>query len=121
MATFTYDPSTDRGMVRLLIADTRAESGIFTDAEVDAALSRQGTPEGAVYELAAYMYAASIRHTSNRSRSSSAKSETVNDTHQPAHWLALMREYRPFAAATRRLPSVTPVTSNIPSDDGFNL
>jgi len=33
---FTYDPTTDAGMVRLLIADTDAENHAFTDAEVSA-------------------------------------------------------------------------------------
>lgn len=121
MAVFTYDPSTDRGMVRLLLADTAPEQAIFTDAEIDAALSRQGSPEGAVYELAAFQYAHSIRHTSQRSRSDANRSENVNDTHQPQHWRALMEEYRPFAAQARRMPVVRAKTSNIPSDDGWDL
>lgn len=39
---FTFDVTTDRGKVRLLIADTRSdlpESPIFQDAEIDAFLS----------------------------------------------------------------------------------
>lgn len=36
MATGTYDPTTDRGQVRLLIVDTDvAENATFTDAEID--------------------------------------------------------------------------------------
>ena len=38
---FTYDPTTDRGRVRLLVADTNdadATLQIFTDAEIDAFL-----------------------------------------------------------------------------------
>ena len=37
---FTYDPTTDRGFVRLLITDTDAANEIFDDAEIDAFLSR---------------------------------------------------------------------------------
>lgn len=39
---FTYDPTTDRGQVRLLVYDTdtvNANRQIFTDAEIDAFLS----------------------------------------------------------------------------------
>lgn len=39
---FTYDPTTDRGRVRLLITDTDAANAIFTDAEIDAFLSIEG-------------------------------------------------------------------------------
>jgi hypothetical protein len=35
----TYDPSTSRGKVRQMLADTATESAQFTDAEVDAWLS----------------------------------------------------------------------------------
>ena len=37
---FTYDPATDRGYVRLLLGDTNLLSEIFSDAEIDAYLSR---------------------------------------------------------------------------------
>lgn len=36
---FTYDPSTDRGRVRLLTGDTLASDYDFEDVEVDAALA----------------------------------------------------------------------------------
>lgn len=121
MAAFTYDPATDRGEVRMLLADTRAETGVFDDAEIDAALSRQGSVEGAVYQLAAFMYSHAIRHSSQRAASNQRGSESVNDTHQPQHWRALMETYRPFAAVARRLPTVTATVSAIPSDDGYDL
>ena len=50
---FTYDPTTDRGRVRLLVADTetaRAEDQIFSDAEIDAFLSLESNE---VYAAAA--------------------------------------------------------------------
>jgi len=40
---FTYDVTTNRGRVRLLIADTDATSYIFEDAEIDAFLTMQGS------------------------------------------------------------------------------
>lgn len=36
---FTYDPTTDRGRVRQMIGDRVEASALFTDAEVDAAMS----------------------------------------------------------------------------------
>lgn len=36
---FTYDPTTDRGKVRLLIADTDSTRVIFQDADIDAFIS----------------------------------------------------------------------------------
>ena len=38
-AGFTYDPTTDRGMVRLLITDTDGSDPIFSDTEIDAFLT----------------------------------------------------------------------------------
>lgn len=38
---FTYDPATDAGKVRLLIADTDSVDFIFTDAEIAAFLSME--------------------------------------------------------------------------------
>ncbi len=37
--SFTYEPGTTRGKVRLLIGDTDGESYLFEDAEVDALLA----------------------------------------------------------------------------------
>ena len=31
---FSYDPTTDTGMVRLLIADTDGDTAVFSDAEI---------------------------------------------------------------------------------------
>jgi hypothetical protein len=40
---FTYDLSTDRGVVRLQLADTNAQAFVFEDAEIDKFLSRGGS------------------------------------------------------------------------------
>lgn len=39
---FTYDVSTDRGRVRMLIPDSSTSSYVFEDAEIDAFLSLEG-------------------------------------------------------------------------------
>ena len=52
MMAFTYDVSTSRGQVRLLIADTNEGTGIWSDAEVDYALSLGGSVNAAVVVLA---------------------------------------------------------------------
>ncbi|MBP7989047.1 hypothetical protein, partial [Candidatus Neomicrothrix sp.] len=40
---FTYDPTTDAGMVRLLIADTDSDTAAFTDAEIAAVYAACGS------------------------------------------------------------------------------
>lgn len=48
--TYTYDPATDAGRVRLGLGDTNPASGIFSDAEIADFLARGGSIEGAVNE-----------------------------------------------------------------------
>lgn len=40
---FTYEVSTDRGKVRLLIKDTDEDNAVFNDDEIDAFLSMEGS------------------------------------------------------------------------------
>lgn len=40
--SFTYDVTTERGKVRLLITDVQAATSIFADAEIDAFLALEG-------------------------------------------------------------------------------
>lgn len=40
---FTYNPATDTGKVRLLIADTDADNPVFEDAEITAALELESS------------------------------------------------------------------------------
>ena len=40
---FTYDTTTDRGYVRLLLGDTDSDNAIFDDAETDAFLTRNNS------------------------------------------------------------------------------
>lgn len=41
--SFSYDPATDAGKVRLLCTDTVAANEIFTDAEISAFMSMEGS------------------------------------------------------------------------------
>ena len=43
MPPFTYDPTTDRGRVRMLITDRNAATEIFNDGEIDAYLLMMGS------------------------------------------------------------------------------
>jgi len=56
---FTYDPTTDRGFVRLLITDTDAANEIFDDAEIDAFLSRMSSNVFRAAAVALFQIAAS--------------------------------------------------------------
>jgi len=63
----TYDIGTDRGRVRLGLADTRARSAQFTDAEIDHFLAIGGTVDEAINEgLRVLMAAASARGDASR-------------------------------------------------------
>lgn len=44
---FTYDVSTDRGLVRLQLSDTDSAAYWFEDAEIDALLTRGGSVDAA--------------------------------------------------------------------------
>jgi hypothetical protein len=56
---FTYDPTTARGKVRLLIQDTVSASAVFTDADIDAFLELAGGNAYAGAALACRSLAAS--------------------------------------------------------------
>lgn len=119
MAAFTYDPTTDRGRVRQHMADTIAANAVFSDAEIDAALSTQGSVEGACYQLASFQHAHALRHASVRSKSNTGESMSVDDTRAIDGWKALMDHFRPFARSSSRMPVVTVTTTKTPSSDGW--
>jgi len=118
MSSFTYEPSTDRGRVRLILADTRKKTAHFDDDEIDAALSTQGSVEGACYELAVGMVAHVARHGSSRTESGQGKSRSIDDTKAGDFWQAIADRYAPYAT-TARLPSITVISSRTPSADGW--
>ena len=64
---FTYDPSTQRGEVRLGIGDTSDAHPLFTDQEIDLAITRGVTTTGAIVLLLRTLKAAAaIRGESAR-------------------------------------------------------
>jgi len=118
-ASFTYDPTTDRGRVRQLMAATKQANAGFTGEEIDAALAHQGSVEGACYDLAAFMYSHALRHTSARTHAASGQSKTIDDTHSAEGWKALMDHYKPFASSSTRMPAVKGGVPLTPSSDAW--
>lgn len=120
MASFSYDPTTDLGRVRQLMADTRESQVVFSDEEIYAALATQGSVEGACYQLASFMYAHALRHTSSRAKASEGQSMSVDDTHSAEGWKALMEHFRPFAGSASRMPTVKVGITKTPSSNGWS-
>jgi hypothetical protein len=92
---FTFDPTTSRGKVRLLISDTddvTAANQVFTDAEIDAFLSLE---DNEVYAAAA---AAAQSMAANASRSAikyiAERILEIDKQKIPAHFLNLAKMYR---------------------------
>jgi hypothetical protein len=66
---FTYDISTDRGKIRMGLADTSAAHPIFTDTEIDTFLSEGGSvAEGINYGLRIMKSVAALRGEVERVR-----------------------------------------------------
>lgn len=93
--SFTYDPTTNRGKVRLLLADTdtaTVANQIFSDAEIDAFLSMES---GEIYAGAAAgceALAAAASHSAI-----SIKAGRILDIKRdqvPVHYRALAEKYR---------------------------
>jgi hypothetical protein len=92
---FTFDPTTNRGKVRLLVSDTddqTAANQVFTDAEIDAFLSLE---DNEVYAAAA---AAAQSMAANASRSAikyiAQKILELDLKDVPKHFRELAEEYR---------------------------
>ncbi len=96
---FTYDPTTSRGRVRLLLADTdtaNANLQIFSDAEIDAFLSLEG---GEVYAAAA-AGAESIAASKSKSAIAWEALETDLDLRDvPKRYLELAKTWRQRAVS----------------------
>ncbi len=93
MGSFTYDASTNRGWVRLKLADTQPETHVFDDEEIDAFLSRGGSVDAAIYLGAQAALAQAARATAARSESSNRGSRTIDDSHRVEAWKGLLVEY----------------------------
>lgn len=92
---FTYDSTTDRGRVRLLVGDTDTSDStkqIFTDAEIDAFLALESSE---VYAAAAAA-CESLAATSARSaiRYKAEKLLDIDRKDVPEHFRALAEKYR---------------------------
>lgn len=97
---FTYDPTTDRGRVRLLVSDTddqTAANQVFTDAEIDAFLSLE---DNEVYAAAA---AAAQSMAANASRSAiryiAERILEIDRKDVPKHFRELAKQYRDRSVA----------------------
>lgn len=85
---FTYDVTTNRGKVRLLIADTNASSYTFEDAEIDAFLGFEGNN---VYLAAARAFNTIVRDRSLLSKRVQRDGFT-NEAHAIADLLAIAKQ-----------------------------
>ena len=92
---FTYDSSTPRGRVRLLVGDTdTADSAkqIFTDAEIDAFLALENNEVYAAAAAACQTLAASTARSAIRIRME--KLLEIDRKEIPKHFLELAKSYR---------------------------
>ena len=97
---FTYNVSTSRGQVRLLVADTNEGTAIWSDAEVDFALSLGGSVTAAVVVLARQRVAQLTR----MSDESLPDGTSVSRATQLAAMQALIQQY---GGAGGVIPSAT--------------
>lgn len=91
---FSYDPTTARGRVRLLVADTNtadATKQIFTDDEVDAFLALE---DQEVYGAAAAACSSIAASASKSALAYRALDLSLDKTQIPAHFRGLAEDYR---------------------------
>lgn len=98
---FTYTPGTDRARVRMRLADTVEDRAIYTDAEIDDALTTEGSVAGAVVVLREAMLARAAR----TARSYSNEQGSVDDTAGLQYLQALAEQARADASGDT-LPTV---------------
>ena len=107
--SFTYDPTTDRGKVRLLVGDTdtaTAANQIFTDAEIDALLSIEDNEVYAAAAAGCESLAAVATHSAVIVRA--GRILNIDRAKVPAHYRALAEKYRErsLAAPTEEIDSL---------------
>ena len=108
---FTYDITTQRGRVRLNLADTDSSAYIFEDAEIDQLLSVEGGVDGATAACIRVLLADRGRRAKRFSR----QGLTLDDTAQITALQSLLTTYG------GDLPSVAAVLPDLlPSDEGFD-
>ena len=115
-AAFTYDLTTNRGKVRLKLADTKQESAWFTDAELDALLTEGGSVNAAVALGARVLLADRARRT--RAFSSTAAGINYNDTAQVAALRELITLYgNTYPDITVTMPALLPMDAGFDETD----
>ena len=108
---FTYDLSTDRGKVRLRLADTVEDGHVFTDAEIDYFLAVGSTVNAATVEGIDVLLVDSAR----REKAVRLVGTQVDDKGRTSALLSVRAIYAPDDLP---LASVT-FGANLPSDEGF--
>lgn len=106
---FTYDLTTNRGKVRLALADTVEAEAIFTDAEIDHFISEGGTVNGAAIEGLRVLLVDRAR----RERRFAAQGLTLDTKGQTAAIREAIAELGGLPLATVIQPSA------LPSDEGY--
>ena len=107
---FTYDITTQRGRVRLNLADTDSTAYVFEDAEIDQLLSAEGGVDGATAALIRVLLADRGR----RAKRFSMQGLSLDDTAQIGALESLLATY---GGDIPNLAAVMPAL--IPSDQGF--
>ena len=108
--SFTYDISTDRGRVRLNLADTDPTAYVFEDDEVDTLLTAEGSVADATLALLKVLLADRAR----RAKRFSMQGLSLDDTAQIAAIRDLISLY---GGDTATVQAVMP--SLLPSDEGW--
>ena len=108
---FTYDITTDRGKVRLKLADTDSSAYVFEDNEIDYFLTSASTVDDAVVIGLHVLLADRAR----RAKSFSIQGLSLNDTAQIAAIQTLIEIY---GGDEPTLAAVMPAL--LPSDNGFD-
>jgi len=109
---FTYDPTTDRGKVRLQLVDTVDDGHVFTDVEVDYFLDVGGTVDAATVRGINVLLVDAAR----REKAVGLTGTSIDDKGRTAALIAARAIYA--GGSTLPLASITS-PANIPSDEGF--
>ena len=103
--SFTFDPTTDVGRVRLRLADMNEQSALFTDEIINALIVDQGGWRGAVAEGARILLANVARFARNYSTTRrDGTSESIDETTAATYLERLIETY---GMVSPTLPTMT--------------
>ena len=116
--SYTYDPATDRGQVRLALGDASGADGdastyVFEDAEIDAMLLRAPTIEGATVLGLRALLGSAVR----RAKSFSLQGVSLDNTAQLTALKEQLEYYRSIGVSGAVL---TTTYTPMPWDRGFS-